>query len=102
MATKIFGQMLYYPDSDSLEEFPSPASLLHRIIISTKPPKEYLESRNPLVKQKDSSNVSPSSEEETPGTEEIQTLESMLSCDDYETKVRKNEINNCLTFFVVL
>ncbi|XP_013635045.1 PREDICTED: phosphoinositide phospholipase C 6-like [Brassica oleracea var. oleracea] len=86
MATKIFGQMLYYPDSDSLEEFPSPASLLHRIIISTKPPKEYLESRNPLVKQKDSSNVSPSSEEETPGTEEIQTLESMLSCDDYETK----------------
>ncbi|XP_013747362.2 phosphoinositide phospholipase C 6-like [Brassica napus] len=86
MATKIFGQMLYYPESDSLEEFPSPASLLHRIIISTKPPKEYLESRNPLVKQKDNSNVSPSSEEETPEKEEIQTLESMLSYDDYETK----------------
>ncbi|CAN7137996.1 unnamed protein product [Brassica rapa subsp. narinosa] len=86
MATKIFGQMLYYPESDSLEEFPSPASLLHRIIISTKPPKEYLESRNPLVKQKDNSNVSPSSEEETPEKEEIQTLENMLSYDDYETK----------------
>ncbi|KAH0887141.1 hypothetical protein HID58_063237 [Brassica napus] len=86
MATKIFGQMLYYPESDNLEEFPSPASLLHRIIISTKPPKEYLESRNPLVKQKDNSNVCPSSEEETLVTEEIQTLESMLSCDDSETK----------------
>ncbi|KAL0740133.1 hypothetical protein Bca4012_081646 [Brassica carinata] len=86
MATQIFGEMLYYPESDSLEEFPSPDSLLHRIIISTKPPKEYLESRNPLVKQKDNSNVSPSSEEETPGTEEIQTLESMLSYQDWETK----------------
>ncbi|KAF8086121.1 hypothetical protein N665_0634s0007 [Sinapis alba] len=86
MATKIFGQMLYYPESDSLEEFPSPASLLHRIIISTKPPKEYLESRNPIIKQKGNSNVSPSPEEETPGTEEIQTLESMLSNQDWETK----------------
>ncbi|CAH2058661.1 unnamed protein product [Thlaspi arvense] len=86
MATQIFGQMLYYPESDSLEEFPSPASLLHRIIISTKPPKEYLESRNPIVKQKDNSNASPSSEDETSGTDEIQTLESMLSYDDYENK----------------
>ncbi|CAA7028940.1 unnamed protein product [Microthlaspi erraticum] len=83
MATQIFGPMLYYPESDSLEEFPSPASLLHRIIISTKPPKEYLESRNPIVKP--NNNVSPSSEEETPRKEEIQTLESMLF-DDFESK----------------
>ncbi|CAD5320919.1 unnamed protein product [Arabidopsis thaliana] len=82
---EIFGQMLYYPESDSLVEFPSPASLLHRIIISTKPPKEYLESRNPIVKQKDN-NVSPSSEDETPRTEEIQTLESMLFDQDFESK----------------
>ncbi|ESQ52714.1 hypothetical protein EUTSA_v10016400mg [Eutrema salsugineum] len=81
MATQIFGQMLYYPESDSLEEFPSPASLLHRIIISTKPPKEYLESRNPIVKQKDNSNASPSSEDETPRTEEIQTLEILNQSD---------------------
>ncbi|CAH8313130.1 unnamed protein product [Eruca vesicaria subsp. sativa] len=86
MATQIFGQMLYYPESDSLEEFPSPASLLHRIIISTKPPKEYLESRNPIGKQKENGNVSPSSEEETPGTEEIQTLESILFYQDSESK----------------
>lgn len=83
--------MLYYPESNSLAEFPSPASLLHRIMISTKPPKEYLESRNPIVKQKDN-NVSPSSEDEqTPGTEEtIQTLESMLFDDqECESKVKK-------------
>ncbi|XVF40734.1 hypothetical protein PTKIN_Ptkin01aG0138600 [Pterospermum kingtungense] len=45
MLTQIFGIMLYYPESDCLSEFPSPESLKHRIIISTKPPKEYLESR---------------------------------------------------------
>ncbi|KAJ6322635.1 hypothetical protein OIU77_012471 [Salix suchowensis] len=44
MVTQTFGGMLYYPESDSLLQFPSPESLKHRIIISTKPPKEYLES----------------------------------------------------------
>ncbi|KAF3557118.1 hypothetical protein F2Q69_00010828 [Brassica cretica] len=82
MATLIFGEMLYYPESESLAEFPSPASLLHRIMISTKPPKEYLESSNPIVKQKDNNNASPSSEEETPRKEEIQTLESILFYED--------------------
>ncbi|KAJ4720066.1 Phosphoinositide phospholipase C [Melia azedarach] len=43
MVTQIFGQMLYYPEADSLAEFPSPESLKYRIIISTKPPVEYLE-----------------------------------------------------------
>lgn len=43
MITEIFGEMLYYPTSEGLTEFPSPESLKHRIIISTKPPKEYLE-----------------------------------------------------------
>ncbi|KAF8087693.1 hypothetical protein N665_0570s0007 [Sinapis alba] len=83
MATQIFGQMLYYPESESLAEFPSPDSLLHRIMISTKPPKEYLESRNPIVKQQENNNnASPSSEEESPRTEEIQTLESILFNED--------------------
>ncbi|OMO76015.1 C2 calcium-dependent membrane targeting [Corchorus olitorius] len=46
MVTQTFGDMLYYPESGCLSEFPSPESLKHRIIISTKPPKEYLESRS--------------------------------------------------------
>ncbi|KAI5574792.1 hypothetical protein BDE02_10G168300 [Populus trichocarpa] len=50
MITQTFGGMLYYPESDSLVQFPSPESLKHRIIISTKPPKEYLESNG--IKQK--------------------------------------------------
>ncbi|WVZ06498.1 hypothetical protein V8G54_019844 [Vigna mungo] len=44
MATQVFGELLYYPQTDSLMEFPSPESLKGRILISTKPPKEFLES----------------------------------------------------------
>lgn len=46
MITETFGDMLYYPQTECLAEFPSPESLKHRIIISTKPPKEFLESKN--------------------------------------------------------
>ncbi|CAL0315763.1 unnamed protein product [Lupinus luteus] len=43
MATQIFGEMLYYPETDRLTEFPSPESLKNRVIISTKPPNECFE-----------------------------------------------------------
>ncbi|XP_071696710.1 phosphoinositide phospholipase C 6-like isoform X2 [Rutidosis leptorrhynchoides] len=46
MITDIFGSMLYYPESTKFEELPNPESLKHRILISTKPPKEYLESKD--------------------------------------------------------
>ncbi|EOA25236.1 hypothetical protein CARUB_v10018550mg [Capsella rubella] len=42
MVTDIFGEMLFTaPSGECLKEFPSPASLKNRIMISTKPPKEY-------------------------------------------------------------
>ncbi|KAI8006446.1 Phosphoinositide phospholipase C 6 [Camellia lanceoleosa] len=53
MVIETFGELLYYPASGCLEEFPSPEALKHRIILSTKPPKEYLESEGPT--EKDSS-----------------------------------------------
>ncbi|KAK9279948.1 hypothetical protein L1049_013632 [Liquidambar formosana] len=46
MLTKTFGEMLFYPKSECLEEFPSPEELKNRIIISTKPPREYLEAKS--------------------------------------------------------
>ncbi|XP_062085468.1 phosphoinositide phospholipase C 2-like [Humulus lupulus] len=45
MVTTTFGTMLYCPGSDYLEEFPSPAALKNRVMISTKPP-EYRESHH--------------------------------------------------------
>ncbi|KAF3776055.1 Phosphoinositide phospholipase C 2 [Nymphaea thermarum] len=43
MVTETFCDMLFYPESGSLQKFPSPESLKYRILISTRGPKEYLE-----------------------------------------------------------
>ncbi|XP_076928675.1 phosphoinositide phospholipase C 4-like [Bidens hawaiensis] len=43
MITETFGSMLFSPESENIEELPSPEDLKYRILISTKPPKEYLE-----------------------------------------------------------
>lgn len=43
MIIETFGSMLFYSDSAGFKEFPSPEFLKYRILISTKPPKEYLE-----------------------------------------------------------
>ncbi|PKI31854.1 hypothetical protein CRG98_047740 [Punica granatum] len=45
MLTQTFGGMLYYPKSE-LKEFPSPEDMKYKVIVSTKPPKEYLEAKN--------------------------------------------------------
>lgn len=51
MLIQIFGEMLYYPQAECLAELPSTESLKHRIVISTKPPKEYLESKDSKDKE---------------------------------------------------
>lgn len=48
MVIETFGSTLFRPESE-LKELPSPESLKSKILISTKPPQEYLESH---VKQK--------------------------------------------------
>ncbi|KZV55090.1 hypothetical protein F511_07476 [Dorcoceras hygrometricum] len=54
MVTQVFGDMLYYPDSGYLGEFPSPEALKYRVILSTKPPKEYLVSSNTNIDEENS------------------------------------------------
>ncbi|KAL8144532.1 hypothetical protein V2J09_017564 [Rumex salicifolius] len=54
MLTETFGEMLYYPQSGSLENVPSPEELKYKIIISTKPPKEYLEAKQEKDKEETS------------------------------------------------
>ncbi|KAJ4895934.1 Phosphoinositide phospholipase C 7 [Raphanus sativus] len=57
MVSEVFGETLFTPPpGECLKEFPSPASLKKRIIISTKPPKEYKESKDDeAVEKKDRS-----------------------------------------------
>ncbi|CAN6169344.1 unnamed protein product [Urochloa humidicola] len=54
MVLEVFGSILFYPDTDHLSEFPSPEELKGRVLLSTKPPKEYLESRVGSIKEGDS------------------------------------------------
>uniref|UniRef100_A0A1D1ZEK1 Phosphoinositide phospholipase C n=1 Tax=Anthurium amnicola TaxID=1678845 RepID=A0A1D1ZEK1_9ARAE len=81
MVTQTFGDMLYYPKSDSMDEFPSPEALQRRIILSTKPPKEYLESKIPKDKESESQRGRDSSEEEAWG-KEVPDIKAELEYDD--------------------
>ncbi|KAF0923068.1 hypothetical protein E2562_003298 [Oryza meyeriana var. granulata] len=46
MIKETFGDMLYISESENMAEFPSPDDLKGKIIVSTKPPKEYLQTKN--------------------------------------------------------
>jgi phosphatidylinositol phospholipase C delta len=46
MITQTFGDMLFCPNDESLNNVPSPEELKYKIMISTKPPKEYLDSKS--------------------------------------------------------
>lgn len=68
MLTQTFGDMLFVPESECLKEFPSPEELKHRIVISTKPPKEYLEAKS--INEKHSSSLNrKDSDDDTWGAE---------------------------------
>ncbi|WVZ06492.1 hypothetical protein V8G54_019838 [Vigna mungo] len=69
MVTQTFGDILFSPGSESLKEFPSPKSLKRRIIISTKPPKEYIEAKEVQEKGEGSQKEKPVDDEEAWGKE---------------------------------
>ena len=69
MVTETFGDLLFTSKSESFPEFPSPESLKKKIIISTKPPKEYLASDSVKVAQSDIQKDNNSFEEKGWGTE---------------------------------
>lgn len=59
MITQTFGDMLFSHGSPQcLSEFPSPESLKKRVIISTKPPKEYLQTKDNVKAQVDNTKAS--------------------------------------------
>ncbi|WJX32445.1 1-phosphatidylinositol phosphodiesterase, variant 2 [Trifolium repens] len=68
MVTQTFGDILFCPSTEGLKEFPSPDSLKKRIIISTKPPKEYLEAKEGKEKE-ESQKGKPADDEEAWGKE---------------------------------
>ncbi|KAI5578976.1 hypothetical protein BDE02_08G061100 [Populus trichocarpa] len=81
MVTQTFGDILFTPGSERLKEFPSPDSLKRRIIISTKPPKEYLEAKEIKDKESDYQKGNAASDEEAWG-KEIPILNGHILADD--------------------
>lgn len=74
MVNETFGDTLFTPGSEALKEFPSPEFLKKRVIISTKPPKEYLEAKKVEAnkvdaKENDSQKGKTGSDEEAWGKE---------------------------------
>ncbi|KAK6145489.1 hypothetical protein DH2020_022309 [Rehmannia glutinosa] len=69
MITQTFGDMLFSPGPECLCEFPSPESLKKRVIISTKPPKEYLHAKDVKIQESDSNKGKDLTKEEPWGRE---------------------------------
>ncbi|KAL6203408.1 hypothetical protein ACLB2K_027108 [Fragaria x ananassa] len=71
---KTFKEMLFIPDSECFKKLPSPEDLKYRIIISTKPPKEYLEDKS-VNDKKDNLHKRKDSEEDEWGNEPAELIE---------------------------
>ncbi|KAL8214776.1 hypothetical protein R6Q57_004225 [Mikania cordata] len=83
MVTETFGDVLYYSGSDTMIDFPSPNSLKKRIVVSTKPPKEYLDTANSMTENKESSmKIKTLSEEDAWGVELSDTFEKQMPFDE--------------------
>lgn len=73
MITQTFGDLLFSPGPEPVREFPSPESLKKRVIISTKPPKEYLQAKG--VDEKDTElNKAEDSAKEGPWGKEVKSF----------------------------
>ncbi|KAJ1426365.1 PLC-like phosphodiesterase, TIM beta/alpha-barrel domain superfamily [Sesbania bispinosa] len=92
MVTQTFGDILFTPTSENLKEFPSPESLKKRIIISTKPPKEYLEVKE-KEKEDDSQQGKASGDDEAWG-KEVPSMRSGSIADYKESNVDKEEFKD--------
>ncbi|XP_022864477.1 phosphoinositide phospholipase C 2-like [Olea europaea var. sylvestris] len=71
MVTQTFGDVLVSTTSECLSQFPSPESLKRRVILSTKPPKEYLETKSGKDEENGISTVKKSSEEAAWGKDKV-------------------------------
>ncbi|XP_042030964.1 phosphoinositide phospholipase C 6-like [Salvia splendens] len=84
MAMRIFGDLLYCPESGYMEDFPAVESLKYKIILSTKPPKEYLGSNHSKEGETSSPKYKDFSDDETEAESEADDkLESDSDYEDY-------------------
>ncbi|CAL0320323.1 unnamed protein product [Lupinus luteus] len=92
MVTQTFGDILFCPSSENFNEFPSPESLKRRIIISTKPPKEYLEEKEGKEKEDDLNKGKAEGDEEAWGKEVPSLRGDTIS--DYKSNEIEDDLND--------
>lgn len=95
MVTQTFGDILFCPGSECLKEFPSPESMKKRIIISTKPPKEYLEAKEGEEREYDLKKEKIEAPDEEAWGKELSDLKSSSMID---RKVHSELISTVLVF----
>ncbi|KAG0490493.1 hypothetical protein HPP92_007356 [Vanilla planifolia] len=93
MVIQTFGDLLYYPKEESMEEFPSPEALKGRIILSTKPPKEYLEMKSQRVMDSGRQKREDVAEEDSWG-KEVNDFKSELQIGDKKDEQDKYDENS--------
>lgn len=105
MVTKAFGDILYYPKSESLKEFPCPENLKKRIILSTKPPKEYLASHKSSRLGRGASGKENDSSKEDRWGKEVTDFEGLLESDKVHNYVLSSfslpEHLNCILLLLI-
>ncbi|PRQ34506.1 putative phosphoinositide phospholipase C [Rosa chinensis] len=89
---KTFKDMLFIPDSECFKKLPSPEELKYRIIISTKPPKEYLEDKCVTVKA-DNIHKRKDSEEDAWGNEPSELTEEHEDVDTSESEASEQNLD---------
>ncbi|KAK9727130.1 hypothetical protein RND81_05G260100 [Saponaria officinalis] len=89
MITQELGDMLFYPETEITKDFPSPDDLKYKVIVSTKPPKEYLSVDSSLSKGSESQkNEQTSSVENIESRKDEQLSEEQTSI---ENKINDDE-----------
>ncbi|KAJ0101423.1 hypothetical protein Patl1_06615 [Pistacia atlantica] len=91
MVTQTFGDILFTPGAETLKEFPSPEYLKRRIIISTKPPKEYLEAKEAKEKENVAQKGNGAADEEAWGKE----VPNLKGVDRVTSTVDKDDSDGC-------
>ncbi|KAI3666861.1 hypothetical protein L6452_41900 [Arctium lappa] len=91
MVTETYGDVLYCSESDTMIEFPSPESLKKRIVVSTKPPKEFLDTTK-SIKETDEIPVKTKTSEEDAWGEEISNhFKKQKSLDENDEDIQYEE-----------
>ncbi|XP_043698194.1 phosphoinositide phospholipase C 2-like isoform X2 [Telopea speciosissima] len=93
MVTETFGDLLYTSGPEGLKEFPSPASLMKQLIISTKPPKKHLETKIVKEKENESQKGKDSADEDAWGKEVPDLKPALEASDKDETEEGEDHLD---------